>query len=436
MKSPTSAFPDGAAGAAFSAYRWAGLAFSTVLPLVLSRRASRGKEHRARTGERYGHASAPRPSGKVVWVHAASVGETNAVLPLVRRICELGSSAVFTSGTVTSAKIAAERLPGNAVHQFAPIDIAPFVARFLDHWQPDLAIFAESELWPITMMRLADTGIPLVLVNATLSDRSFRGWRRFPALATPLFSGISLCLAQSRKNAERFADLGAPEVLVTGNLKWDTPILDADPRAVYRLSTAIRGRPAWVASSTHEGEEAIVGEAHRILRETHPDILTIVVPRHPQRGDAVRDLLTARGLAVAQRSRDEPPAKADIYLADTLGELGLFYRIAPIAFIANSLVPNGGHNPIEAVRLNAAVLHGPHVHNLAEIYDVLDRAELAKTVTDARSLAGAVAALIDRPTADPGREARIDAALATLTGALDATMEALGPFLAGDLAPR
>lgn len=434
MRSQAATVPDGAAGYAFSGYRLAGLAYSRVLPFVLSRRATRGKEDPERTAERYGIASAPRPGGRVVWIHAASVGETNAVLPLVRRICELGWSVVFTSGTTTSAKIAADRLPKNAIHQFAPADIAPFVGRFLDHWRPSFAVFVESELWPITMLRLADAGIPLVLVNAKLSDRSDRGWRRLPKIAGSLFSRISLCLAQSEEYAERFRDLGVSQVRVTGNLKWDTPILDADPRAVYRLSTAIRGRPAWIAASTHAGEEEIVAEAHRLLRESRPNVLTIVIPRHPERGDAIRTLLAAQGLTVAQRSRDEPPAKADIYLADTLGELGLFFRVAPIAFVGNSLIANGGHNPIEPVRLNAAVLHGPHVHNFTEVYDVLDRAGLATRVSDARSLAGAARDFLDRPPGGAEREERIEAALAPLTGALDATMDALGPFLAPERA--
>lgn len=420
------------AKAILAGYRLSGLALRPLVPIVLAIRAGRGKEDRTRAGERYGRSKISRPAGRVVWVHAASIGETNAVMPLIERLTAASFRVLFTTTTVTSANIAAQRLPPGAVHQFGPLDIASYVDRFLDHWRPELVIFVESELWPTIITKLEKSVVPLVVVNARLSERSFRGWRRFAAVTRALFSRIGLVLARSEEDGARFRELGAPKVVITGNLKFDSPPLAADPGEVERLMSAAGQRPLWVAASTHEGEEAIIADAHRLLRERHPGVLTIVVPRHPERGNAIREVLAARRLSVAQRSRGEPLLREiDVYLADTLGELGLFYRLAPIAFLGGSLIPHGGQNPIEAARLGTAVLHGPNVHNFADTYDWLDRATPAPRINDAPSLAGAVGALLASPKLAADRAAAAAAALAPLAGAIDATMLALRPYLAG-----
>ena len=420
-----------AARTMLAGYRAAGLLLRPLVPVALAARVRRGKEDPQRSGERYGIASRPRPAGRVAWVHAASVGETNAVIPLVGRLTEAGFSVVFTSTTLTSAEIAAQRLPEGAVHQFSVLDIASYVDRFLAHWRPELAIFVESEIWPTAITRLADRGVPLVVVNGRLSERSFRGWRRFSVLARALFSRIALTLAQSDADGGRFAALGAGRVTVTGNLKFDTPALAADEGEVERLRATIGQRPVWIAASTHAGEEEIIAEAHRRLRARLPDLLTIVAPRHPVRGAAVRDMLAARRLTVAQRSRGEPLLREiDVYLADTLGELGLFYRVAPVAFLGGSLVPHGGQNPIEPTRLEAAVLHGPHVYNFAAVYERLDAAVPAAPLSDAAGLAAAVAELVGNQRLRADRALAAAAALAPLSGALEATMKALAPYLA------
>ncbi len=421
-----------AAATIAAGYRCVGVLLRPVVPFILSSRVARGKEDPQRLAERYGRASLPRPPGRVIWVHAASVGETNAILPLIDRLTHIGFAVVFTTTTVTSAAIAAKRLPRGAVHQFAPLDLTPFVVGFLAHWRPELAIFVESEIWPTMVRKLAEAGIPLVVANARLSAKSFRGWRHFAGFAGTVFSRITLCLAQSDADAARFAGLGATDVRSIGNLKFDVPPLAADSSAVARLAGAIDGRPVWVAASTHEGEEEVVAEAHRLIRQRQGQVLTIIVPRHPERGDAVRAMLAGKGLTVAQRSRGNPLVhEVDVYLADTLGELGLFYRLAPIAFLGGSLIPHGGQNPIEPARLDTAVLHGPHVHNFADIYATLDAAVPAASITDAASLADAVAALIDDPAAVAARAAAGGAALARFSGALDAIMTAIAPFLAG-----
>lgn len=431
MKSSAGALPEIAAGIALSAYRLGGTLVGPFLPYVVAGRSPRGRRNTDRVAERRGYPSHARPPGSVIWVHAVSVGETNAVLPLVERLATAGHAVVFTSTTATSAEIAAARLPTGAVHQFVPYDVPACVARFLAHWRPRLAIVVESEVWPTIIAELSTAAVPLVVVNGRMSERSYRAWRRVRWVAGRVFGGIALCLAQSDSDCRQFAALGAPRVEVTGNLKFDTSPPSADAGEVERLRAAIAGRPVWLAASTHDPEEAIVADAHKLLSESHPGLLTIVVPRHPARGEAIGGLFAAAGLSVARRSAGTEPAPTiDVYVADTLGELGLFYRTAPIAFIGNSLASGGGHNPIEPVRLNAAVVHGPNVDNFAEVYRRLDDATGHTPVVDAPTLAAAVAAFFDDPAAVAATTARALAALAPLTGAVDRTMDALGPWLA------
>lgn len=426
-----------AATAAFGLYRLAGIAIRPVTPLLLRWRVSKGKEDPTRLGERYGRASRERPAGRLVWLHAASVGETIAVLPLIRKLRAEKLGVVLTTVTVTSAKIAAERLPPGAVHQFAPIDCKPWTEAFLDHWRPDLAIFVESEMWPQAIMSLAARGIPLVIANARMSDRSFRGWQRYRTVVEAMFSRVTLCLAQSARDGERFSALGAPRIVVTGNLKFDSPPLQATPEAVATLKSALGSRPVWMAASTHPGEDEMVADAHRLLAAKHPGLLTVIVPRHPERGPDIAASLATQGFKVARRKAEGPLSPdVEIYVADTLGELGLFYRIAPVAFMGGSLVKHGGQNPIEPIGLGAAVLHGPHIHNFADVYAALDALPGApKPVTDAATLAEAASRLL----ADEALRARTVAAgqgaLKPFTGALAATWTALAPFLGGEAAP-
>jgi 3-deoxy-D-manno-octulosonic-acid transferase len=420
----------GVGNVVLAAYRLAGRAIVPILPFVLSRRARQGKEDPSRAGERYGRASAARPSGRVVWVHAASVGETNAVLPLVKRLVEAGLAVVFTSVTVTSAGIAAARLPEGARHQFAPMDVPAAVDSFISHWRPELALFVESELWPTALSTLKSRNIPLVLVNARLSERSFRGWQRFASVAHALVGHVSLCLAQSAQDAERYKALGVGEARVTGNLKFDVPPPEVDDAALAAFREMTEGRPIWVAASTHPGEEAIAASVHRALLPRIPGLLTVIVPRHPERGAAIRSELAAAGQSVAQRSLGEPVLPiTDIYLADTLGELGLFYRAAPVAFLGGSLVERGGQNPIEPLRLGCAVLHGPLIHNFSDIYAAIDAALPAAAIVDEGTLTTGLAAMLADPAEARRQAEAVGVALQPLSGALDATMAALDPYL-------
>ena len=426
---------DLAAAAAMGAYRLVGLLARPILPFLLARRVRRGKEDPARIAERYGRASRARPPGRVIWIHAASVGETNSILPLGERIVARGISVVLTTVTVTAASIAADRLPRGAVHQYSPIDTAAFVRAFLGHWQPECAIFVESEVWPATVVTLSDAGVPQVVVNGRLSPRSFAGWQRYPSIARALFSRIGLCLAQTDRDAAHYSALGVPDVRVIGNLKFDTPPPVVDEVGLARLRTALGDRPAWIAASTHAGEEGAVAAADRLVAGAHPGALLVVAPRHPERGEAIAALLASGGFHVARRSAGEAIAPdTAVYVADTLGELGMFYAAIPLAFMGGSLVPHGGQNPIEPLRLGAAVLHGPHVHNFPEVYEAIDGGEPDCLVPDPAHLAAAVSRLLDDPAARAASARREAGALGPFAGALDRTVAALSPLL--DREPR
>ncbi|MDJ0930254.1 3-deoxy-D-manno-octulosonic acid transferase [Breoghania sp.] len=423
-----------AGGVLLAAYRLAGRFSVAGLKLLHARRVRCGKEDPARRGERFGVPGlSPRP-GPHVWVHAASVGETNAVLPLIEWLVGRGLNVVLTTGTVTSAHLAAECLPEGGVHQYVPYDVVPLVERFLDTWRPKLAIMVESEIWPTTFSELAARNIPTVVVNGRMSERSCRGWLRFGSGARGVFGCLTMCLAQSEADAERFACLGVREVRAMGNLKFDVPALPYDEAARAALAAEIGDRPVWIAASTHPGEEEMLAAIHKALRETVPDLLLISAPRHPECGPEVADVFARAGHDVSLRSRAEAiRGGTDVYVADTIGELGLFYRLAPIAFIGGSLVPHGGQNPIEPAQIGCAILSGSNVRNFSGIYRSLRDARGALLVKDAADLREELTRLLndDAAIADLAEAARGCArsgqgALAAVTEVLEGELE--GPL--------
>ena len=412
-----------------SAYRLVTAAGTMFAPHLLERRLARGKESPDRLAERRGEPSAPRPPGPLVWVHGASVGEFIAVLPVVERIRARGFTVLMTTGTVTSAALAEKRLPSGAFHQFVPLDAPAFMARFLDYWRPGLALFVESDLWPNTILAASERNIPMLVVNGRLSERSFTRWRHFPKTIETLLRRIDLCLVRSPNDAERFRTLGAPRISITGNLKFDVPALPVDTRKLATLTEATNGRVIVVAASTHPGEESVIVDVHRRLKITYPDLLTIIAPRHPQRGPAIADIAATARLRSALRSSGASPAgDIDIYVFDTLGELGLIYRLAPIVFMGGSLVRHGGQNPIEAIKLGAAILHGPHVFNFGEIYEELDRTNAAELINDAGTLTARIDAWIKDGAERERAAERARHCVDKLGGALDLTASALEPY--------
>jgi len=413
-----------------SAYRLLTAAASPLAPVLVSHRLKRGKEDPERLAERYGQTKRARPAGPLVWVHSASVGELLAVAPLVARMREKDLNVLCTSGTLTSAKVAEQRLPAGVIHQFVALDTPRFVRRFFEHWRPDLALFVESDLWPNLIIAGAKRGMPLILVNGRLSEDSFRRWRRAPGTISGLLRCFDLCLAQSAAHAARYRELGAPRVATTGNLKLDVPEPPADPGALAALRSTIGTRTVVAGASTHAGEETLLVEAHRRLHGSFPQLLTIIAPRHPDRGSGILEIAHAANLKARLRSRGElPAADTDIYVADTMGELGLIYRVAPVVFVGGSLASHGGQNPIEAIKLGAAVLHGPHVWNFAEIYDALDKARGAGQVTDAGELAVRVGAWLKDADERATVVAAAREAIEPLGGALERTVAAIEPYL-------
>ncbi|OAS22458.1 3-deoxy-D-manno-octulosonic acid transferase [Methylobacterium platani] len=412
------------------AYHYGLIAGEPALAGLLAWRRRRGKEDPVRLPERTGRPGKPRPAGPLVWAHGASIGEALSLIGLVERLTRRGFTVLVTSGTRTSAELLARRLPRGALHQFAPLDAPRYLARFLDHWRPDLALVAESELWPNTILALHARGVPLILVNGRMSERSARGWARTPAVARALLSRIALCLAQSREEAERFARLGAPRVETGGNLKFDAGPPPADPELLRQLAGVIGGRPAWLAASTHPGEEAAATAAHKALARRHPGLLTIVVPRHPERGPAIAADAAAAGLRVGRRAAGgQPHDKVDLYVADTVGELGLFYRLCPLVFVGGSLARHGGQNPIEPARLGGAILYGPHVRNFAQVYGALQAAGGARTVRDGQELTAALDALLADAASRQAMARSAAQAITESGGATDRAMAALEPFI-------
>lgn len=420
------------AKAALGLYRTVGRIATPLVESHLQRRRERGREDAERMAERLGRDMAARPPGPLVWLHAASVGESLSALPLMDRI--RGDwpqlNLLVTTGTVTSARMMAERLPPGAIHQYVPVDLIAAIERFMDHWQPALGLMIESEFWPNLLTAAKSRGCELVLVNGRVSPSSYRSWRRFTPGIRFLLEQFSEVFAQSPEDLAHFEALGAPRTRCLGNLKFAAPPPEADPEHLATFRTEFKNRPLWLAASTHAGEEAIAGMAHQSLRTQHPNLLTLIVPRHPDRGTAVAQELRALGLNVAQRSLGEGlGSETDIYLADTIGELGLWYRLAPVVFIGKSLAAKGGQNPLEAAKLGCAILFGPHSANFLRVCEEMEAAGALRRVAKADALAPALSELLtDAALRDRmGQAARSYGA--AQAGVLNATLAALAPRL-------
>ncbi|WP_416897589.1 MAG: 3-deoxy-D-manno-octulosonic acid transferase [Minwuia sp.] len=403
-----------------TAYRLASRVLTPAAPLFLRSRLRNGKEDRNRLGERFGRASLDRPEGPLVWLHAASVGEAQSVLLLIRELRQRrpGTHVLITSGTVTSAGMLAERLPAGVLHQFAPLDLPTAVERFLAHWKPDLSLMIESEIWPNMIRAAGLAGRPLVLINARMSDRSYRRWRRVRASARQLLSNFALILAQNDAAANRFAALGGENVRMEGNLKYAADALPADPVALAALKELTTDRPCWISASIHPGEDRITGEVHRALRQRFPDLLTIMAPRHPDRAERMALLLRADGTSTVRRSETASPAAGcEFYIADTIGEMGTLYSLEAPVFVGGSLVPHGGQNVLEPARFGRCILTGPHTQNFADVIADMRREDAMIEVENAEELTASLARLLQHK-----READILGARARLVAGRQAAV--------------
>lgn len=373
---------------------------SPIVPAYLRRRVVAGKESQSRLQERFGQSHLPRPTGPLIWCHGASVGESLSILPILDRMHQARPdiTILMTTGTLTSANLMDQRLPEGAIHQFVPLDHPVWTQKFLSHWQPDCILWLESEFWPNLLSQAMQQQAPAILINGRMSAKSFARWQKFPALMQHILAGFDLCLTQEQAYCAHFTALGAKNVDYVGNLKFASAPLPVKQTDLSALQTDLAGRVCWVAASTHPGEEAEIIRAHRIVQKTWPDALCILVPRHPHRGADIGREIAEAGLSYVRRSQNQPLTRdTDIYLADSLGELGLFYRLASIAFVGGSLVAHGGHNPLEPALLENAVLYGPHMDNFQAIDHLLKADQACLTVSSGEELGQTITDLFDNP---------------------------------------
>lgn len=416
------------------AWRWLGIALTPLAPLLLRERAARGKEDSARMGERLGIASAARPEGRLVWIHGASVGESLAALPLIEKLLAEDIRVLVTSGTVTSANMMQARLPAGAIHQYVPLDTPRAAARFLDHWQPAAGLFVESDLWPNLLLEAQRRGVKLALINARISERSAAGWRRVPQMARTLLGVFDTILAQDEDFAARFRALGAHDVVVAGSLKADAPPLSCDGQTLAAMQAVIGDRPILLAAQTHPGEDETVLPAHDQLRARFPNLLTIIVPRHVERGPDIAMLCGVR--PHARRAAGEAvAANTAVYIADTMNELGLFYRLPSFCFLGGTLVPMQGHNPLEPAILNCAVLAGPSRANSARAFEEVLGAQGFGDVQTSADIAREAERLLSDPQAARAAGAAAARGAAKLSGAVEKTIGAVKNLLGADARP-
>lgn len=414
-------------------YRAATGFLKPVANVALKRRVKRGKEDPVRLDERRGKSSVARPEGSLLWLHGASVGESLSILPLIEALTERhpGLHFLVTTGTVTSAALMAKRLPSHAIHQYVPMDQKHFVRQFLDHWRPDAALFVESELWPVILGECEQREIPMALINGRMSPKSFQNWQGRMGAARELLSVFDVMVAQNEENAERFRTLSGRNVKTLGNLKHAAEPLPASPEVIAELRDSIGDRRRWLAASTHDGEEAMTLSAHREILSASPETVLIIAPRHPERADEIDALCRDMGFKTARRSNNDPiTPDIEVYLADTLGELGVFYSISDIAFVGGSFLPIGGHNPLEPARLGCAIMHGEQIFNFADTYREMRKNGCAALVRNERDLAGALGRLLDDPVT---RQAMAEQAKTwadeSAETVLDTLLLALGPVL-------
>lgn len=364
-----------------------------LYPLVISRyikkRIQNGKEDAKRFNERMGRPTMKRPEGKLIWLHGASVGESVSMLPLINKLLEQYPDAhvMVTTGTVTSADVMGKRLPERAFHQFVPIDNPKFVTRFIRHWQPDLALWFESDLWPALLSGIKRKNIPLILVNGRISNKSFKRWQQFDFISKELLGCFTFCLGQTEEDAYRLRVLGAKDSMCLGNLKYAGINPPVDENKKNEIQSQIGSRPLWVVSSTHNDEELKIGKFLKRVNEQVSDLITIIAPRHPTRGTEIQEQLNGLGLKTALRSKGEKISKdTEVYIADTIGEVGIWYDMAPIVFIGGSLIPHGGQNFMEPSRFRDAVIVGPHMHNFTDAMNRAKKADAVIQVNDVQEL--------------------------------------------------
>lgn len=363
--------------------------YPLVIRRYINKRKENGKEDIKRFNERLGRPSIKREEGKLIWMHGASVGESVSMLPLIGKLLEVypDLQIMVTTGTVTSADLMAKRLPERAFHQYVPIDNPAFTTRFLKYWHPDLVLWFESEFWPALLSGIKRKNIPLILVNGRISNKSFKRWQQFDYISKELLGCFTLCLGQSEEDAYRLRVLGAKDSMCLGNIKYAGLNIPADPQKLAEIQAQVQGRTLWMASATHADEEVRIAQVHQNLKKVFPDLCTLIAPRHPQRGPEIQESINKLGLQTALRSAGEKISpQTDIYIADSIGEMGIWYTLCPLVFIGGSLIPHGGQNFMEPSRFRDAVVVGPHMHNFTDAMNRAKKADAIMQINDTAEL--------------------------------------------------
>lgn len=398
---------------------------------LLKKRLSIGKEDFRRIDERKGIYKKQRPDSRLIWLHGASVGECLSMMPLINYLVTLPNTKVMvTSGTVTSAELMAKRLPEGAFHQFIPVDLPTYTKKFVRHWHPDVALFFESDFWPNMLMDVHAANIPLILLNGRISDHSFKTWQRLPSFIRPMLRLFDFGLGQTQEDAKRMQQLGFQKTDCVGNLKFSAVPAPFDGSELSKMKNEIGDRFVWVAGSTHDNEEEQLADIHLQLQQLHKNMLTVIAPRHPNRAEEIEKMLISKGLTVHRRSLDQD-TQADIYLADTIGEMGLIYRLSEYVFVGGSLIPFGGQNMLEPMRMGACTFIGPYAFNFKEIVARAKQKNALVEVPDKEGLAHALQACIEDPSHRAEIETNGQALANSETAVLNRVVDVLKPYLEG-----
>ena len=376
-------------------YKLIGFILIPFIPFIIFRRLSDGKETKGRTNERYGKTRIKNISNKLVWIHAASVGESLSIIPIVKEMIKnkYFDTILITTGTTSSSEIIEQKLGDHVIHQFVPFDIIVYVKRFLNHWKPSLAIFVESEIWPNIIYETKKINIPLIILNGRMTFKTFKRWSLLGSFSKKLFSNFDACCTQNNDSTIFYKKLGIINTEFTGNLKFAHHDIKIDEKSYGDLKKTSKNRIIFLAASTHDGEENIIKNVSLNISQVHKNLLTIIVPRHPQRKNILAEV---KGNKIAVRSKKEKITKNTLfYIADTIGELNLFYKLANIIFVGGSMINHGGQNPIEAAYYGKTILHGKNIQNFTDVYEILKLMKLTEQVENERQLELFVNRLID-----------------------------------------
>lgn len=399
-------------------YRCLAYVLWLVSPLLYRARVKKNKEDPARLAERYGIASHARPEGPLVWLHGASVGESLSMLPLIEKLRETNIHVLVTTGTRTAAQLMTERLSKGATHQYLPLDCYHCIKRFMRHWHPQVSVVLESELWPELFYQAPN----LIQANARISNKSYANYQKALWFYKPILARVKQAFCQNDITAARLTTLGVPQTQVVQNLKYDTTLPHIAAATLKRVKSSLTGKTILVAASTHPGEEELICTLHTELKVTVPDIYTIIVPRHPERGSDIRTLTATRNLVSGRASQNDALEGTDMYIADTLGEMGLWYTVADYVIIGGSIVAGiGGHNPLESLKMNKITVCGPYMENFDDMLPQLIRNDILIQVHDIKDLKHTLMQYMTSNALSAAQQQRISAFSTSFTGGTDQT---------------